>query len=304
MKILILGAGRVGQSVAESLVSERNDITVIDTDPARLRELQDRLDLRGVVGNGIQPSVLREAGIEDADMLIACAPQDETNLVACKVAHDVFNVPTTIARVRSPEFENGSELLGKGLCGGPGDLPRAERHGLHPQAHRIPRSAAGAGVRPRPGQPDRGARGGRRAAGAAQPGGDPAAGAGHGDAHRGHLPPGQGAAVLDGDTRIEPGDEVFVLAATEHIRTVLGALRQLDRPVRRLMMAGGGKVGLRLAREIHADYQLKIIEIEPHALRVPGHSTAEQHAGAAWRQHRRGPAGGRKRLKRWTSSWR
>ena len=113
MKILILGAGRVGESVAESLVSERNDITVIDTDPGRLAELQGRMDLRGVIGNGIQPSVLKEAGIEDADMLIACAPQDETNLVACKVAKDVYGVPTTIARVRSPEFETGSELLRK-----------------------------------------------------------------------------------------------------------------------------------------------------------------------------------------------
>ena len=113
MKIIILGAGRVGQSVAESLVSERNDITIVDTDPDRLRMLQDRLDLRGVVGNGIQPSVLQEAGIEDADMLIACAPQDETNLVACKVAHDMFRVATTIARVRSPEFNQGSPLLGK-----------------------------------------------------------------------------------------------------------------------------------------------------------------------------------------------
>ena len=113
MKILILGAGRVGESVAESLVSEKNDITLIDSNPARLRELQDRMDLRGVAGNGIQPSVLREAGIEDADMFIACAPLDETNLVACKVAHDIFNVPTTIARLRSPEFENGSALMAK-----------------------------------------------------------------------------------------------------------------------------------------------------------------------------------------------
>jgi len=62
MNIIILGAGRVGESVAESLVSEQNDITVIDMDPARLRALEERLDLRGVVGNGIQPSVLREAG--------------------------------------------------------------------------------------------------------------------------------------------------------------------------------------------------------------------------------------------------
>ena len=113
MKILILGAGRVGESVAESLVSEQNDITVIDTDPARLQSLQERLDLRGVPGNGIQPSVLREAGIEDTDMLIACAPADETNLVACKLAHDLFNVPTTIARLRSPEFDANPQLLGK-----------------------------------------------------------------------------------------------------------------------------------------------------------------------------------------------
>ena len=111
MNILILGAGRVGESVAESLASEQNDITVIDTDPARLAALQDRLDLSGVAGNGIQPSVLREAGIDDADLFIACAPLDETNLVACKVAHHLFNVPTTIARIRSPEFEDGSPLL-------------------------------------------------------------------------------------------------------------------------------------------------------------------------------------------------
>ena len=113
MNIIILGAGRVGESVAESLVSEQNDITVIDQDPERLRLLQERLDLRGVVGNGIQPSVLREAGAQDADMLIACAAADESNLVVCKIAHDVFNVPTTIARLRSPEFNEGDALLGK-----------------------------------------------------------------------------------------------------------------------------------------------------------------------------------------------
>src|SRR5690606_29091047 len=115
MNIIILGAGRVGESVAESLVSEQNDITVVDMDPARLRALEDKLDLRGVVGNGIQPSVLRDAGAKDADMVIACAAQDETNLVVCKVAHDVFNVPTTIARLRSPEFTEGEdeELLSR-----------------------------------------------------------------------------------------------------------------------------------------------------------------------------------------------
>ncbi len=113
MKIIILGAGRVGSSVAESLVSEANDITVIDTDGARVAELQDRYDLRGLVGNATLPSMLKEAGAEDADMLIAVTSTDETNLVACKLAADLFNVPTRIARVRNTELQAHPELTGE-----------------------------------------------------------------------------------------------------------------------------------------------------------------------------------------------
>ena len=113
MRIIILGAGRVGESVAETLVSEANDITVVDPDPERLRALEARLDLRGVAGNGVQPSILRAAGADDCDLFIACTPLDETNLVACKIAHDVFGIPTTIARLRSPEFRQGDKLLDK-----------------------------------------------------------------------------------------------------------------------------------------------------------------------------------------------
>ncbi len=263
MKIIILGAGRVGQSVAESLVSERNDITVIDTDPARLRVLQDRLDLRGVVGNGIQPSVLQEAGIEDADMLIACAPLDETNLVTCKVAHDLFRVPTTIARVRSPEFENGSPLLGKQgfavdqvICPEQSVTAYIRKLIEYPEALQVMEFAHGLvsliAVRAVAGGP------------LVQ----------HSLAEIPQLVPGidfrivaiyrqdKALVTLDGATRVEPGDEVFVLVATEHIRTVLGALRKLGSPVKRLMMAGGGKVGLRLAREIHTEYALKLIETD------------------------------------------
>lgn len=265
MKILILGAGRVGESAAESLVSEKNDITVIDTDPHRLRALQDRLDLRGVPGNGIQPSVLEAAGIADADMLIACAPQDETNLVACKVAHDVFNVPTTIARLRSPEFETGAPLLGKGgfavdkvLCPEQGVTAYIRKLIEYPEALQVVEFAHGIAslivVR---------------------------AGAGgllvqHALAEIPQRVPGVDLRIvaiyrrekalpqLEGGTRIEPGDEVFVLAATRHIRTVLAALHgdRPARPVKRLMIAGGGRVGLRLARELRGRYEMKIIETD------------------------------------------
>ena len=264
MKILILGAGRVGESVAESLVSEKNDITVIDTDPARLSFLQDRLDLRGVAGNGIQPSVLREAGIEDADMLIACAPMDETNLVACKVAHDLFSVPTTIARIRSPEFVNGSPMLDKPgfavdqvICPEQSVTAYVRKLIEYPEALQVLEFADGLvsliAVRAIAGGPL----------------------VLHSLAEIPQLVPGvemrivaiyrqdKALAHLDGATRIEPGDEVFVLAATADIRTVLGALRRMDRPVRSVMIAGGGKVGLRLARELQPGYQLKLIETQP-----------------------------------------
>ena len=264
MKILILGAGRVGESVAESLVSEKNDITVIDTDPARLQMMQDRLDLRGVVGNGIQPSVLRDAGIDDADMLIACAPLDETNLVACKVAHDLFSVPTTIARVRSPEFVHGSPMLDKTgfavdqvICPEQSVTAYIRKLIEYPEALQVLEFAHGLvsliAVRAISGGP------------LVQ----------HALAEIPALVPGAEMRIvaiyrqdkalshLDGATRIEPGDEVFVLAATEDIRTVLGALRKMDRAVRSLMIAGGGRVGLRLARELQSDYRLKLIESQP-----------------------------------------
>ena len=261
MKIVILGAGRVGESVAESLASERNDITVVDTDPVRLTALQDRLDLRGVVGNGIQPSVLRDAGLADADMLIACAPLDETNLVACKIARESFNVQTTVARLRSPEFVHGEPLLEKSgfavdqvICPEQSVTSYVRKLIEYPEALQVIEFADGLvsliAVRAVAGGPL----------------------VSHSLAEIPRLIPqaemrivaiyrkDNVLAELEGGTRIEPGDEVFVLAATANIRAVLGALRKMDQPVRRIMVAGGGKVGLRLAREICADYQLKIIE--------------------------------------------
>ncbi|MEW6480393.1 MAG: Trk system potassium transporter TrkA [Pseudomonadota bacterium] len=276
MKVIILGAGRVGESVAESLVSEQNDITVIDQDPVRLRLLEEKLDLRGVVGNGIQPSVLQEAGARDADMVIACAAADESNLVVCKVAHDVFNVPTTIARLRSPEFQEGDELLGKSgfavdhvIC--PEESVMRHIHQLisYPEALQVLEFADGRvsliAV--------------RAAAGGLV--------VGHTIGElRERFPHAEMRVValyrLDTEmeatpsTRILPGDEVFVLADTRMIRHVLGAIHNTDQPVQRLMIAGGGKVGLRLARSLIGQCDVKIIESHPKrceylASQLPSH---------------------------------
>ncbi|MBD3892787.1 Trk system potassium transporter TrkA [Hydrogenophaga sp.] len=260
MKIIILGAGRVGESVAESLLSEQNDITIIDQDPERVRLLQERLDLRCVVGNGIQPSVLREAGAKDADMVIACAASDESNLVICKVAHDIFNVPSTIARLRSPEFKEGDELLGKNgfavdhvIC--PEESVTRHIHQLisYPEALQVLEFAEG------------------RAALIAMRAvyGGPLVGHTIGE-FRERFPHAEMRVValyrLDTEmeatrqTRILAGDEVFVLADVQKIRYVLGAIHNIDKPVQRLMIAGGGKVGLRLARSLVGQCAVKIIE--------------------------------------------
>ena len=260
MNIIILGAGRVGESVAESLVSEQNDITVIDQDPARLRLLEERLDLRGVVGNGIQPSVLQEAGAKDADMLIACAAADESNLVVCKIAHDLFNVPTTIARLRSPEFNEGDELLGKSgfavdhvICPEESVTRYIEQLIQYPEALQVLEFAEG-----------------RVSLIVVRAAVDSLL-VNHTIAEfRDRLPDAQMRVValyrqdaqVDAapETRILPGDEVFVLADTRKIRIVLAGIHKTDKPVQRLMLAGGGKVGLRLARILASQYDVKLIE--------------------------------------------
>lgn len=104
MKIIILGAGQVGGTLAENLVGERNDITVIDADGDKLRNLQDRLDIQVVQGIGSHPDVLHKAGAEDADMLIAVTNSDESNMMACQVAYTLYKTPTKIARIRSEQY--------------------------------------------------------------------------------------------------------------------------------------------------------------------------------------------------------
>jgi trk system potassium uptake protein len=113
MQIIILGAGQVGSGMARSLSQEENDITVVDIDTERLRELQEKLDIRTVLGHASHPQTLIRAGIEDADLLIALTNSDETNMVACQVAYSLFNTPTKVARVRAADYLAHPELFNR-----------------------------------------------------------------------------------------------------------------------------------------------------------------------------------------------
>lgn len=268
MRIIILGAGRVGSSVAEALVSEANDITVIDQDSARVADLQGRFDLRGMVGNASAPSVLREAGMEDADLLIAVTATDETNLVACKIAADLFNTPNRIARVRNVELREHPQLTGEAgfrvnhiIWPEQSVTDALLRLVEFPEALQVMEFAGGrvqlVAVRAYAGGPL-----------VSHPIQD----------LRKHIPNVDARIVAvyrndhslkcEGRTMIEAGDEVFVLAASENIRAVMAELRRMDKPVRRVMIAGGGNIGVRLARaldvresfDLSAHMNVKLIE--------------------------------------------
>jgi len=257
---VILGAGQVGSSVAENLASEANDITLVDIDGARLRNLQDRLDLRTVVGNAAHPSVLVEAGIEDCDLMIAVTQNDETNLVACKLAQQLFNVPTRIVRLRATDYLSNERVLGPDCFGV--DLAICPEQVLtdyivklieFPEALQVLEFAHG--------------RVSLVAVRAFQ--GGPLVGHPLRDLKR-HIPSvdariaaifrGDTPVLPDGDTIVQAGDEVFCLAASKSIRQVMHELRRMDQPVRRVMIAGGGNIGLRLARALERDYSVKVIE--------------------------------------------
>lgn len=268
MKIIILGAGQVGTSVAQNLSSEFNDITVVDARPDILRELQDRMDIRTVLGQASHPEILSQAGAEDADMIVAVTNSDETNMVACQVAYTLFHTPTKIARIRAAEYLAHPKLFTQDAL--PIDVlispeklvtEYVQRLIEHPGALQVLDFAGGrvqlVAVRayhdgPLVGHELR--------------------------ALREHMPKvdarvaaiyRRGTAVQpEGDTVIEEGDEVFFLAAPKHIRAVISELRRLDRPVKRIMVAGGGNIGMRLAEALEAKYQVKIIERDPERARM------------------------------------
>ena len=261
MKIVILGAGQVGASVAEALVHEANDITIVDNDRERLAALQDRLDLRTVCGNAALPSILGDAGLDDADLLIAVTQSDQTNLVACKIAKSRFNVPTRIARLRAADFLEDEQLLSDenfavdfAICPEENITDYIVRLVDFPEALQVLEFAEGRLVMVAVRAYEGGALVGKPVR-----------------KLREHLPSQVDARIAalfrqdqpiipEGETVIHAGDEVFIIAASEHIRPVLRELRRMMRPVKRVMIAGGGNIGYRVATALQQRLEVKLVE--------------------------------------------
>jgi len=260
MKILILGAGQVGSSLAEHLSNEENDITVIDLDGRKLALLRDRLDINTVRGRGSHPEILNQAGCDDADMVIAVTNSDETNMIACQVAYTIFHTPVKIARVRANQYLHYSQLFNNEAL--PVDVlispeqlvtDYITRLIAYPGALQVLDFADGlvqlVAVRAFRGGPLLG--------------------------HelqeiREHMPgvdtrivaiyrKGQ-SIIPTADTIIEEHDEVFFIVDRRYTKQVMSEVRRIDKPFKRIIIAGGGNIGQRLAGALENRLHVKIIE--------------------------------------------
>lgn len=263
MKIIVLGAGQVGSTVAQNLASENNDVTVVDTNINTLQELQNRLDLSTVFGHAAHPHVLRQAGAEDADMIIAATNSDETNMIACQIAYTLFKTTSRIARVRSQEYLVEKDALFKkkhipiDVLISPERLvtDHIERIIQHPGALQVVDFADGR----------------VRLVGVIAEASAPMTGKSVDAIHQ--LMPHVDvwvAAIYRDNTPVLPeqavireGDIVFYIAARGNTVAIMEQFHQPDKPSKHVMIAGGGNIGMALAQRLESKYRIKIVEKNP-----------------------------------------
>ncbi len=264
MKIIVLGAGQVGSTVAQNLAGENNDVTVVDLNINTLLELQNRLDLSTVYGHAAHPNVLRQAGAEDADMIIAATNSDETNMIACQIAYTLFQTTSRIARVRSQQYLTEKDTLFKkkhipiDVLISPERLvtDHIERIIEHPGALQVVDFADGrvrlVGVIVEEDAPM-----------AAQPKSHIRKLLPHVETCIATLYRENDPIVPTEDTVILKDDIVFYIAARENTVQIMEQFHQKDKPSKHVMIAGGGNIGMALAQRLESRCRVKVIEKDP-----------------------------------------
>ena len=263
MRIVVLGAGQVGSTLAELLVAEGHDVTVVDNNPQRLAEMQSHMDIQTIAGCASYPSVLQSAGINDADMLIAVTNSDETNMIACQVAYSLYRTPQKIARIRANQYLHEKALfqndaLPVDVLIGPEQLVCEDIQALieYPDALQVmtfaDKRVIGLGI--------------TLEAGAYAEGKHPA-----------DLPlvargDGQVALVYrDGAYQVPRGtafrfqaeDDIYICTTAPLLKDFMGYFRQISSDYERVMIAGGGNIGSRLAIALQKSFHVKVIDHSP-----------------------------------------
>lgn len=269
MKIIILGAGQVGTTLAANLVSEDNDITLVDNESQHLQNLQDKHDLRVVKGSPSSPKVLRDAGAADADLMIAVTASDEINMIACQLGYTLFNTPTRIARIRNAEYLREKDKLFNNEnvpidhLISPENLVTDEitrliaYPGALQVAHFVNNRISIVVVKAYYGGP---------LVGYAL------------SAFKEHMPHIDCRIISilrndrlirpQGSTIIEAGDEITFICATEHIKAVMSELQRLEKTYKRIMIVGSGNIASGVAKQLEDKYQVKLIERDGEKAKV------------------------------------
>jgi trk system potassium uptake protein TrkA len=262
MKIIILGAGQVGLSVAANLVSEDNDITLVDINPSALQVISERYDLRTVTGVASHPSVLEKAGAKDAEMILAVTNCDEVNMIACQVAYTLFHTPTKIARIREIEYLKNSPLFAQealpvDVLISPDRLVTEQIQQLikHPGALQVLDFADGkvqmvvirasySGVLE--GNSLRDLKNKLKDI-----------------EYKIAIIYSSGKPIIpNGDTIIKADDEIFFISSKKSMNKLLQHIRIKDKPLKNIMISGGGNIGLRLAESLENEYKIKLLEVD------------------------------------------
>ncbi|QMT30938.1 Trk system potassium transporter TrkA [Alysiella filiformis] len=273
MKILILGSGQVGSTIAQELANmPNNDVTIIDTDENALRNIGSQLDVQTLVGNGASPLLLEQAGANDTDMLLALTRSDETNLVACKLAASLFNIPNRIARVRASAYlEYGEQHKSDDEETHLSDSLHAfdVTDSIHPEQlvteHLVGLLSYVRALQVLPFAHEQ-----VKMVVAQAKHGDMVAGKSiieinetlpeHTDCQICAIYRNNHLIVPQPNTVIVEGDEICFVLASEHMQAVMNVMFRYDSRNRRVMIAGGGNIGYRLAKRLENQFNIKIIE--------------------------------------------
>lgn len=262
MKIVILGAGQVGRTVAESLENEANDITLVDQRTETLKDIQDRLEIRTIIGHAAHPDVLARAGMEDADLALAITNSDETNMIACQTARFVFNTPTCLARIRSQEYLDHPDLFGSNAI--PIDYLISPEHLVTTYIrHVVERPNVLQAVDFVDGRV-------QLVVVRANSGGNLTGRTLRHFNRRSRKPRarviaifrGREIVVPDDNTIVAAGDEILFAVSRRHLSDILSEFRRAGPRPRQIMIAGGGRIGKRLAGALSSRYRVKLIERE------------------------------------------
>ena len=258
MKVLILGAGRVGGSLARALVNNNYDVSIVDQDKTALSELEEKLDIMTVEGHAAHSLSIKKTGADESTTVIAVTSNDEVNIIACQIAKKQFNVKKTICRLAESSYTEDLSVFGEAVI----DIvisPEKEVMNhlkeliIHPGTEQIEKFADGTVNLVSVKAKKKGKLVGRELKGFKDD--MPDTNAFVASIYRKGKP-----FIPSGDTVIKENDEIYFISSESNIDQIVNEFREKEDVYSRVMVVGGGKIGFSLAKEIENEYKTKLVD--------------------------------------------